>query len=473
MKQRVAISYHAPVIITSLFLISTSLFLFCIFIPISYATDTSGIARIPVKRDSGGTAKNASATGQAVPTPNANQNNPTQRVASHSEVLAPGAQALGAYKEGALGNNIGSLQQERTNLLWSRYVNPGSPANAFQDAGGGVTGQNAQTGFTIWQQGHGVAQMELGDGTIIKDNQAFRAGQQIDTHQFLKGAAYGDVTIKRMTFTNGQTIDGYTTPGQELLFYLDTQAGPQAAVIVPEAARKPAAEAAPQRPAVDTAKETPKTGTPSAGAPTTGVPATGAPTTPIPPVTKPAPDTGTKINLPTGQEPGTAKLATTAGTDKNPPEEPKLGGFRSNPKSGAEMLGLVPKTLPTIAEVIAPPKLAATTQAGTVQIEEQVDIQKIAAPETPAAAPVKPPEPQKLSLADRQYMKDEIIKKFIEDRGFWRFLGPGKYWEKGHTITLHGITYEIKAANHQFGAYSAYYRPVGSKDWIYANTRDE
>jgi len=344
--------------------------------------------------------------------------------------------------------------------------------------------------------------MELGDGTIIKDNQAFRSGQQIDIQQFLRGSVYGDVTIKRMTFTNGQTIDGYVTPGQELLFYLDTQTGPQAAVVVLGAARKPAAEATPQRLAVDTEKEVPKTGTPA-----TGVPATGTP------VAEPAkPVTAIGTNAPGGQKLETATLDSTTGADKGTLVEPKLGGFSSDSRSGgAEMLGLVPpgKTKPlTLPEPktgwwskLNPETNSVSKSATTPQ---DIPNQKITLPprihtDKPKISEQQLPQetkhtvtvdndvreittnnsaddaskPPKLTLASREYIKYVTIQKFIEDRGVWRFLAWGKYWDKGHTITLNGVTYEVKAINHQFGAYSAAYRPVGNKDWIWVNLRDE
>lgn len=99
-------------LISPLFIICSIISLTHVFIPLSYATDKSDITSIPI-RNTGGVAKNST----PIQSPTPDQNNPEQKVVSYQEVLAPGVQALDAYKEGALGNDIENLRQEHTNLL--------------------------------------------------------------------------------------------------------------------------------------------------------------------------------------------------------------------------------------------------------------------------------------------------------------------------------------------------------------------
>jgi hypothetical protein len=131
-----------------------------------------------------------------------------------------------------IGERMENLGEERKNLLWSRYVEPGSPANAYRDAGGGAAGQNAQRAFELWGQGYSVKNVELRGGYTLdaeKGRITNREGQDVTT-TFLKDLSK-DVQITRITFDNGESVGGYEAAASEVLFYVNlVQGSPEKAV---------------------------------------------------------------------------------------------------------------------------------------------------------------------------------------------------------------------------------------------------
>ena len=132
-----------------------------------------------------------------------------------------------------VSERIDDLTEERKNMLWARYVEPGNSANAYGDAGGGKAGQNAQRAFELWSQGYSVKNVELHGGYILDVESGRitnREGQDV-TAVFLKDLSK-NVQITRITFDNGEIVGGYNTSASEMLFYVELlmQGSPQKAV---------------------------------------------------------------------------------------------------------------------------------------------------------------------------------------------------------------------------------------------------